>query len=107
MKKVFLMTATAFIALAMSSQAFAVDMDYNSDTTTGTDNTYVNPDNTGTNMTTTPTMKKHHRRKKTSKTYNNRSPNNSSPNNGNLPSGGTTNGYDNGEPNDYNAPANE
>ena len=64
MKKAFLMTA--FVALTLSSQAFAVDMNYNSDTTIGSDNMSVRSDTSGT---TTKHVKKHHHRKKTSGTY--------------------------------------
>jgi len=60
MKKIFL--TTAFITLALSSQAYAVDMDYNGDTRTGQD--INNPDaSPGTRSTT-----KHHRHHKKIKT---------------------------------------
>ena len=55
MKKVFLMTT--FVALALSSQAYAVDMDYNSDTDVNSDTTTAAP--------ATPT---HHHHKKMTRT---------------------------------------
>ena len=64
MKKVFLMTA--FVAL-MSSQAFAVNMDYNNDTHTG-DSMTMNADRIDAEEPMVKT-KRHVRKKTSSKTY--------------------------------------